>query len=116
MAPPKYFVAGLEPRLWKLIPLREQYDRGESVYLYEYAGSLVKDLMGGLETYPVLSQSAYYISVVNTVQFLSKYNTPYKEWRSEIFKVLNLIKKVLAEVSVKEEVSLCPDGTTIPPD
>ena len=91
------FILSLYPRVWKLLPMRNQQDEGQEVYLYRYTNSLTKELMGALETYPELHESAYYISIVNTIQYLGKYTTSPDEWRAEVLKVLNIQKKLRRE-------------------
>lgn len=91
----KNFIKMIGSRIWKLLPLRDQYDKGEDVHLFEYARSLTLELMGAFETYPDLLDNSYFITIVNTMQYLNKYTVTHGEWRSEVLKMLNIQNKIL---------------------
>ena len=60
------FIRGLTGRIFKMLPLREEADTGEQVYLTEYMDSLARDVIGAMTTFPELAEFPEYITVVKT--------------------------------------------------
>ena len=88
------FLSSLTGKIYKLIPLREDQDAGKSVYLDQYIDSLLIEMIGAMETYSVLKSDKQYISVINTVQYMSRNQMKTSVWRRETFKMLRCIDKI----------------------
>ena len=88
------FIHGLTGRIFKMLPLREESDKGEMVYLNEYMESLARDVIGAMTTFPELAQYPEYITVVNTIQYLNMEPSEFAVFRKEVFHMLEILNGI----------------------
>lgn len=81
-------------KLYKILPLWElQVAEGISSDAYwKYLNSLIKEIIGALDTYPELREDNGYISVVNTLNYMKSHEVTHEECRSEVFKMIGQIE------------------------
>lgn len=91
---PTPYLTSLTAKIYKLIPMRDDLEAGKDVYLDKYIDSLLIEMMGALETYPVLRSSDKYISIVNTAQYMAHNDTVHAAWRRETFKMLRYLERL----------------------
>ena len=96
-ATPSPFLASLTGKIYKLIPMRDDVESGAEVFLDKYLDSLLIEMMGAMDTYPVIGMDEQYISIVNTAQYMAKHSIPRDVWRRESFKMLNTLDRVRAK-------------------
>lgn len=85
------FVHSLIGKIYKILPLKEEADRGQDVHLHEYLCSLLRDLAGACDTFPELEMSPEYITILNTIQYLSSNEFGHKACKQEVFKMIELL-------------------------
>ena len=90
------FIRGLTGRIFKILPLKEEMDSGNDVHLNEYISSLVRDASGALETFPQLKEMEEYITVVNTLQYISLNEIDHAVCKQEVFKMLRILNQIEA--------------------
>ena len=90
MSPEPYLVS-LTAKIYKLIPMRDDAEAGANVFIDRYIESLLMEMIGALDTYPVLRGNDKYISIVNTTQYLAHNHTAHSVWRREAFKMLHTL-------------------------
>lgn len=88
------FIRGLTGRIFKMLPLREEADQGNQVYLSEYMESLARDVIGAMTTFPELTEFPEYVTVVNTLQFLNTNDSEFAVFRKEVFHMLAVLNGI----------------------
>ena len=88
------FIRGLTGRVFKALPLREETDRGGEVFLDAYMQSLARDTIGAMTTFPELVNYPEYITVVNTIQYLSTTPSEFSVFRKEVFHMLEILNSI----------------------
>lgn len=81
-------------KLYKILPLWElrSSDGISSESYWKYLNSLIKEIIGALDTYPELCEDGGYISVVNTLNYMKSHEVTHEECRSEVFKMIGQIE------------------------
>jgi hypothetical protein len=100
------YLEGLRNGVFKLLPMREDYDFGASNHLDEYLINLTVSITGALECYPELSHERELAEVRANIAYLNR--TPYVEfsrWRSVVLRSVRLISQVIERGT--KEVTLC---------
>ena len=67
---------------------------GIDSHTQEYINSLKKEIIGSCETFKDLKKNVDYISIVNTMQYMSRYKISIKECKSEVFKMLSKLEHI----------------------
>jgi hypothetical protein len=94
---PGLFLYSLTPKIFKLLPLREEQDSGIEVFLNRYISSLlveINEINGAATTFKsTLGLDSAFLSVLNAVQYMGEhlYDMPFVFWRSETLGMLNTI-------------------------
>lgn len=80
-----YFKA-LQSKIYKLLPMREDYDAGQQNYLPSY----VNNLFHGINSYktccPALEQDKRFVDVYSNVAMLRDVSLPFDVWRSVVLR------------------------------
>lgn len=84
------FLDGLVGKIYKILPLKEE----DNFYLSDYLDSLLIQLSGAFDMYPMLSKNDDYISIVNTVYYFSKNRFTQKQCKREVFRCIDIIEKL----------------------
>jgi hypothetical protein len=84
------FLNSMIGAVYKVLALNDDND----LYLNEYMDSLCIQLLGGLETFPILKASQKYISVINIIQYLRTNEFDKKTCKREILKGTNILEKL----------------------
>ena len=87
------FLDSLTGKIFKILPLKEKKDNGVAVHLEEYLESLLIEISGAYNTFPELSKSVDYLTIVNIMEYLSQNEVSKRVCKREIFKMIDLIKK-----------------------
>lgn len=90
------FVSSLPKKIYKILPLFEDARCGKQVFLSEYIDSLLIELRGAFETFPEMTESEMYISVVNTVHYFHAYvdSMSLTVCRREVFKMMSMLRQM----------------------
>ena len=88
------YLHSLTGKLFKILPLREEH--GDSGYL-SYLDSLWMEMSGACSTFPDLWQDADYIAILNIIGYLNTHSVTVEQCKREVFKTIDLIKKVQAK-------------------
>ena len=91
------FIKDLTDKLFNILCLKEEEDAGNNVFLSEYIDSRLVEIIGACSTFPCLNSNPDYISVLNTVQYLSQNEVTTKKCKREVFKILKLLNKIERE-------------------
>lgn len=78
-------------RVYKILPISED----EPVTLKSYLDSLVLELLGSKDLILKLKKDASFLSLIATLQSLSENQYEHKVIRSEVFKCIDIIKKLI---------------------
>lgn len=86
----------LTGKLYKILPLWESKDKGDlGAEMYQkYIKSLAREMIGAIETYPILNEEVSYISIINTLNFLRSNEITHSECRFEVFKMIHQLEQV----------------------
>lgn len=80
-------------QVFKILPVREEHDHELWVWK-EYIDSLLLQLNGSLETFPLLGDEPEYIAVISIVQYLSLNELSIQEVRREVFKMCGMLNQL----------------------
>lgn len=89
----KAYLQSLTGRIFKILPMREQQEQGDNLYLDLYLESLSLEMHGACETFPCLRACPNYIMLLNTVNGLCA-DTPLPFLKREVFKMLSAIDEI----------------------
>ena len=78
-------------RVYKILPISED----EPVTLKSYLDSLVLELLGSKDLILKLKKDASFLSLISTLQSLSENQYSHNVIRSEVFKCIDIIKKLI---------------------
>ncbi len=78
-------------RVYKILPISED----EPVTLKSYLDSLVLELLGSKDLILKLKKDASFLSLIATLQSLSENQYSHNVIRSEVFKCIDIIKKLI---------------------
>ena len=92
----KAYLQSLTGRIFKILPMREQQEQGDNLYLDLYLESLSLEMHGACETFPCLRARPDYIMLLNTVNGLCA-DTPLPFLKREVFKMLSAIDEIRDE-------------------
>lgn len=92
------FVRSLIGKVYKILPLKEEFDSGEDVHLDEYIESLLLDLSGASSTFPELNDIPDFITIINILQYLSTHDFNHKTCKREVFKMIGLLENIVAKM------------------
>lgn len=91
------YLSSLRNKVFKLLPMREAYDKGEDNHLYEYLGNLCSNFSGAFDCYPELANSKEIVEVYSNLMFLKNdEDIVFSKWRSIILRSTRLIQAVAA--------------------
>ena len=91
------FLNALQNRIFKLLPMREAYDKGEDNCLNEYIDNLYLNIVGAFVTFGELSSHKAIVEVCNNIAFLKdNIDIPLKKWRSIVLHSVNLLSNLIA--------------------
>ena len=92
-------------QVFKLLPMKEDYDQGADNYLYEYLEYLKSNFDGAITRYTSLEGMECIIEVGNNISFLcSQENVSFSKWRSIVLRSTRLINLAISEL--KKEVPI----------
>lgn len=91
------YIHHITGRIFKIIVLKETYQREEEPLLDEYVDSMIIEMKGATRTFPVLERNEGYISVINTLNGLRMSEITMAKCRREVFKMCNLLNKIERE-------------------
>lgn len=92
----KAYLQSLTGRIFKILPMREQQEQGDNLYLDLYLESLSLEMHGACETFTCLRACPDYIMLLNTVNGLCA-DTPLPFLKREVFKMLSAIDEIRDE-------------------
>lgn len=78
-------------RVYKILPISEE----EPATLKSYLNSLILELIGSKDLILKLKKDASFLSLIATLQSLSENQYPHSVIRSEVFKCIDIIKKLI---------------------
>lgn len=92
------YLTTLIDRVFKLLPMKEDYDSGIDNHLPEYLESLYDSMSGSFGSFPCFNENTNLIDVRNNISFLTKsINLSHNRWRSIILRSTRLINAAAAE-------------------
>lgn len=94
------FLKSLTGKIFKILPLKEKSDSGIAVHLEEYLESLLIEIIGACETFQELNNSSDFLTIVNTMQYLSQNEISGRVCKREVFKMIGLIEKIKKQEGV----------------
>jgi hypothetical protein len=99
------YLQSLINNLFKIIPMKEEELSGHKVYLQKYVESLAKEVSGACDTFPQLGRLADYISICNTLNYISKHEDEMtkRDIKSEIFKTIDNVSAVQKKLEVRTD-------------
>lgn len=84
------YINTLTNKIFKILPLTEECNP----YLLDYLDSIHIELVGGLSTFPKLKTIDEYIVLVNTIEYFKNNKLTHKQYKREIFKMIDCIAKL----------------------
>lgn len=82
-------------KFFKILPLKEQKEET----LVSYLESLQREMIGNKMLIPLLRNHPDFITLLNTLEyFITNKNISHAIYRKEVFKCINIIKKLQREV------------------
>lgn len=74
----------LRNSIYKLLPMKEETDDGNDNHINEYIDSLIINIDGAADAYPILISQRKYLWVINNLQYLKNNEVRFSKWRSII--------------------------------
>lgn len=81
-------------QLFKILPMKEDNNK----YLLDYIKSVLVETIGALYFFSELQNSNEYLRIINTLEYLLYNDYDVKQCKQEVFKMINLCKKVYLNV------------------
>ena len=86
----------LQKKLFKLLPMREDSDRGVENYLSQHIEYLQTQFEGAIGYSPELLNEEGFVDVFNTVVYLRNHaNIPFKKWRSLVLASMTSLGSII---------------------
>lgn len=83
-------------KVFKLLPMREEYDRGVNNFLYQHLEYLNTNLDGAFVIYPEFCSNGYMVEVrVNLTKLMSDDSVSFAKWRSIVLRSASLIHNAI---------------------
>lgn len=99
----KTYLEGLQNGVFKLLPMREDYDAGVENHIVEFLAHLEEGMDGALVAFNVLSSSKKFMQVRSNVAFLgANIGMDFDKWRNLVLRSTRLVG--LAAKELGEEV------------
>lgn len=85
------YVGRLVGRIFKLLPMWEQENQGEQLFLDSYISDLADELTGACVTFPELLNIPEFVGVVNSLNYLRHHwpELSFRAYRSTVLKMTN---------------------------
>lgn len=104
MSIPKTYITALRGDIFKLLPMREEYDEGRDNNLREYLDNLWANCSGAFALHPELQESAEFVKVASNLAFLTRDpNLDFRKWRSIILGSMHLLDDALRKFAEREQ-------------
>lgn len=93
------YLANLQSKVFKLLPMREAYDEGDTNHLDEYLINLCANCEGAFSCHPVLSGLAEVVEVRNNIEFLkNNLDLEFVRWRAIVLRSTRLVHSAMARL------------------
>ena len=89
----KEFLTEMIGNIYKILPLNDENNIGTLSYIE----SIAIQLTGSLETFPELKNNQKYISIINSINYLSKNNFTKNQCRREILRSTNILQHIIED-------------------
>ena len=86
------WLASLVSRVYKILPIRENNEQT----LGQYMKSLQREMLGTKALIQALDSDGRYMSVISIIQYMIDYPCDIAVTRSEVFKAIDILKKLIA--------------------
>lgn len=81
------YLLGFRDDIFKLLPMKETYDGGETNHIYQYLEMLIINAKGAMVSFPQLKAQKKYLTVANNLNYLfTEKELTFAEWRKIILK------------------------------
>lgn len=81
-------------KIFKLLPMREEYDDGTDNFLFEYLEYLRHNYDGAFALYPEFCKDGYLVEVQSNIARLgSEENIEFAQWRALVLRSMRLIHR-----------------------
>lgn len=97
-----YFTA-LQDKIYKLLPMREDYDAGQQNYLPAYVKNLFHSLNSYKNCHPALERNKSFVDVYSNVAMLRDVSLPFDVWRSAVLRSTRLAGEIALNGVVETE-------------
>ena len=94
-----FYLMHLRNKIFKLLPMREDYDNGQDNHLFEYIENLELNCRGAKERFVELKRESSFCEIQNDLCLLRTSSLPFSKWRNI---VLRDTRKVNALIKEKE--------------
>ena len=91
------YLQSLVDRIFAVLPLYEEHG-GDASCWAGYVDSLWCEMSGAYINFPALSTNTKYLSLINIFAYLSTHNVTHAQCKREVFKALDLLDHVRAEL------------------
>ena len=86
----------LQNRIFKLLPMRENFDKGFDNHIPEYIDNLLSSCKGAAVTFPQLACNGMFIEIQNNLSFLQADDVPFKKWRATVLRTTRFVHALLS--------------------
>lgn len=97
-----FYLKHLGNKVFKLLPMREDFENGQDNHLYDYISNLEIDCAGACERFPTLKTEPLFCDVQNDLCYIKTEEIDFQKWRNII---LRDTRKVYSLMDSKAEVS-----------
>lgn len=93
------YLTNFQNKVFKLLPMREDYDNGADNHLDEYLDSLCLNYSGALVCYPLFSSTKELVEVQSNLSFLKNTSDiDFAKWRRTVLKSVRLIDNAIKKI------------------
>lgn len=97
-----YFTS-LIGKIYKLLPMREDYDFGVENYLPAYVNNLFRNLCSYKAYYPGLEHDKRFVDVYSNLLTLRDVTMPFDMWRSVVLRSTRLVEEIARDRAERSE-------------
>jgi hypothetical protein len=88
------YLSSIRSDIFKILPMKEQFDAGEQVYLKKYVDGVIINLLGGLNHFEFLGKEKKYIYAITNLRYLINNDAPFSQWRRVVLSTVNGINSL----------------------
>lgn len=91
-----FYLTHLQSMIFKLLPMKEDFDNGADNHLFDYIENLEVNCKGATERFPELKESTIFCDVINDLFYLQTSDVSFGKWRNVVLRDTRKIHSLIS--------------------